>query len=156
LVLYRNPVPCLRAEPAKALRQAQEELAKKGLGFKLFDAYRPFSVTCKMWRAVPDRHYAANPRKGSNHNRGLAVDLTLIDLKTGRELDMGTSFDNFTDSAHHDFKNLPAQVIANRQLLKATMRKYGFGLVPTEWWHYQYHNDADYEVLDLDFGDILN
>ena len=152
-VLYRHPVAYLHPQQAEALKQVQEELHKKGYALKLYDAFRPFSVTCKIWRLVSDRHYVANPRNGSNHNRGLAVDVTLVDLKTGKELDMGTGFDNFTDSAH-DFKQLPGQVLANRRLLRQTMRKFGFGHVPAEWWHYQWHNDADYEVIDLDFDDL--
>lgn len=153
-ILYRHPILCLRVEPANGLRQAQAELNKQGLSLKIFDAYRPFAVTCKIWRLVPDRRYAANPKKGSNHNRGVAVDLTIVDMKTGKELDMGTGFDNFSDTAHHDFYQLPAQVLANRRLLKGIMRKYGFGHVPTEWWHYQWHDKEDYEVLDLDFDEL--
>lgn len=153
-ILYHHPRPYLREAPANALRQVQDELRKRGLALKLYDAFRPFSVTCKIWRMVPDRRYAANPRKGSNHNRALAVDLTIIDIKTGRELDMGTGYDCFTDTAHHSFTQLPEQVLANRKLLKGIMRKYGFGLVPDEWWHYQWPNNDDYEVIDLDFDDL--
>jgi len=153
-ILYRHPVAYLRVGPAYALKQAQEELNKQGLALKIYDAFRPFSVTCKIWRLASDKHYVANPSKGSNHNRALALDLTLIDLKTGKELDMGTGFDNFTDSAHHDFMQLPAQVIANRKLLKSVMRKHGFGMVPAEWWHYQWFDKKDYEVIDLDFDDL--
>ncbi len=153
-VLYHHPVAYLREAPANALRRVQDDLHKQGLALKLYDAFRPFSVTCKIWGMVPDRRYAANPRKGSNHNRALAVDLTIIDMKTGRELDMGTGFDSFTDSAHHSFTQLPPQVQANRKLLKNIMWKYGFGLVPDEWWHYQWRNNDDYEVIDLDFDDL--
>jgi len=153
-ILYTHPVPYLHIAPAYALKQTDEELRKKGLAIKLYDAFRPFSVTCKIWRLVPDRRYAANPMKGSNHNRALAVDLTIIDLKTGKELDMGTPFDSFTDTAHHSFTQLPAQVLANRRLLKGVMRKYGFGIVPDEWWHYQWPNKEDYEIIDLDFDDL--
>lgn len=153
-VLYKHPVAYLHPEPAEALRKVQEELKKKGLALKIYDAYRPFSATCTMWRLVPDRRYSANPRKGSNHNRAVALDLTIINLRTGKELDMGTSFDNFTDSAHHDFANLPPEVLANRRMLKGVMWKYGFTMVPTEWWHYQWRDRAIYEVLDLDFDEL--
>ena len=153
-VLYHHPQAYLRAAPANALRQVQDELHKKGLALKIYDAFRPFSVTCEIWHIVPDRRYAANPRKGSNHNRALAVDVTIVDLKTGKELDMGTPFDNFTDTAHHDFMQLPAQVLTNRKLLKTIMWKHGFGMVPAEWWHYQWKNNDDYEVIDLDFDDL--
>ncbi len=153
-ILYRHPQVYLRSAPAGGLRQVQDELYKKGLALKVYDAFRPFSVTCNIWHLVPDRRYAANPRKGSNHNRGLAVDVTIVDIKTGKELDMGTPFDNFTDTAHHAFTALPAQVLANRKLLKGVMWKHGFGMVPTEWWHYQWKNVDDYEVIDLDFDDL--
>jgi len=118
-VLYAHPVPYLHLAPANALKQVQDELRKKGYALKLYDAFRPFSVTCKIWHLVPDRRYAANPMKGSNHNRALAVDLTIIEMKSGKELDMGTAFDSFTDTAHHSFTQLPPQVLANRSLLKA-------------------------------------
>jgi zinc D-Ala-D-Ala dipeptidase len=153
-ILYTHPVAYLREEPAWALKQIQQDLSKKGLALKIYDAYRPFSATCIMWRLVPDRRYAANPRKGSNHNRAVALDLTIINLKTGKELDMGTPFDNFTDTAHHDFTQLPEQVLANRRLLKGLMWKYGFTMVPTEWWHYQWRNRQDYEILDLSFDEL--
>ena len=153
-ILYRHPIACLRQAPANALLEVQKELHKKGLGLKIYDAFRPFSVTCRMWQLASDKHYVANPRKGSHHNRAIAVDLTIVDLKTGKELDMGTPFDNFTDTAHHDFTQLPAEVIANRRLLKYVMWQHGFNFVPTEWWHYHWRDKSSYEVIDLDFDDI--
>ncbi len=154
-VLYDHPVAYLRETQARSLKLVQEELNKKGLALKVYDAFRPFSVTCKLWRLIGDRRYVANPRKGSFHNRGIGIDVTLIDLRTGKELDMGTGYDCFNDSAHHDFYKLPPQVLENRKLLKNTMRKYGFGMVPEEWWHYQWrYNRENYEVIDLDF-DLL-
>lgn len=154
--LYSNPVACLRVLPARALINAQAALQKKGLALKIWDAYRPFSVSCTMWQVTPDRHYVANPRKGSNHNRGLALDLTLVDLKTGIELDMGTGFDSFSDSASHNFTSLPPNVLANRNLLQNTMRHAGFSSLPNEWWHYSWHNDRSYEILDVNAAALLN
>jgi D-alanyl-D-alanine dipeptidase len=144
----------LRLPAANALRLVQEELATKKLGLKIFDAYRPYSVTERFWELVNDERYVAHPKKGSGHNRGLAVDLTLIDAITGIELDMGTGFDNFTDSAHHRFTNLPATVLQNRTLLKTIMLKYGFQLLETEWWHYYWPNNRNYEVLDISFKQL--
>jgi D-alanyl-D-alanine dipeptidase len=141
----------LREPAAKALEEVQTELSKHGLGLKIFDAYRPYAVTQKFWELVKDERYVANPAKGSGHNRGIAVDLTIISLKNGEELNMGTGFDNFTDSAHQDFMELPSDIMQNRELLRSTMVKHGFKILPTEWWHY-YLNDGDrFEVLDLDF-----
>ncbi|WP_276484586.1 M15 family metallopeptidase [Paraflavitalea pollutisoli] len=142
----------LRTPAARALQLVQQELAENGYGLKIFDAYRPYSVTVSFWELVKDERYVANPAKGSGHNRGLAVDLTIIELSSGRELDMGTGFDNFSDSAHQSFAALPQQVLANRQMLSSTMRKHGFTLLETEWWHYYWPNDRNYEVLDIPFA----
>lgn len=146
----------LRQPAAAALQKVQRDLNQKGLGLKIFDAYRPYSVTIKFWELIKDERYVANPSKGSGHNRGLAVDLTIIDLKNGVELDMGTGFDNFTDSAHHNFEHLREQVLQNRLLLKELMLKHGFKLLETEWWHYYWPNDRAFEVLDLSFKKLGN
>lgn len=145
----------LRLPAARALKQVEDELNMKGLGLKIWDAYRPYSVTESFWELVGDERYVADPRKGSGHNRGIAVDLTLIDLSSGNELNMGTGFDNFTDSAHHDFTSLPPPVSANRLLLKSLMEKYGFLPLATEWWHYSWPNPTSFEVLDLPFKSLL-
>lgn len=139
----------LRKPAAEALAKVQEELKPMGFGIKIFDAYRPYSVTVRFWELIKDEKYVANPAKGSSHNRGLAVDLTVIDLKTKRELDMGTDFDNFTDSAHHSFEKLKPEVRQNRKLLKDVMKKHGFEMLDTEWWHYAWPNTNEYELLDL-------
>ena len=141
----------LRSPAAYALAAVQQELNRQGYGLKIFDAYRPYSVTVAFWELVKDERYVANPAKGSGHNRGLAVDLTIVDQKTGAALDMGTGFDNFTDTAHHNFTQLPQAVLQNRQLLKTTMEKHGFTLFETEWWHYFWPNNRNYEVLDIPF-----
>jgi D-alanyl-D-alanine dipeptidase len=144
----------LRLPAAKALLQVQKDLNRMGFGLKIYDAYRPYSVTEQFWELVHDDRYVADPSKGSGHNRGIAADLTIIDLKTGKELEMPTGFDNFTDSAHHDFMNLPSVVLQNRKLLRETMEKYGFVAFPTEWWHYSLPNPDYYEVLDLSFQQL--
>lgn len=150
-ILYQHPAALLRKTPADALKKVQEELHKKGMGLKIYDAYRPWSVSCILWRQASDKRYVANPKRGSNHNKGIAVDLTIVYLSTGKELNMGTDFDNFTDTAHHSFAHLPHEVLANRRLLKNLMWKHGFNFVPTEWWHYHWR-DKNYAVIDLDFG----
>jgi D-alanyl-D-alanine dipeptidase len=145
----------LRLPAAIALGNVQSELRGKGLGLKIFDAYRPYSVTVKFWELVKDERYVANPAKGSGHNRGIAVDLTIINLSTGVELNMGTGFDNFTDTAHHTFTKLPAEVLQNRALLRTLMEKHGFKAIDTEWWHYFLANGERFEVLDLSFKELL-
>jgi zinc D-Ala-D-Ala dipeptidase len=144
----------LRLPVVKALDSVQQELMKAGYGLKIFDAYRPYRVTQKMWELVHDERYVANPAKGSGHNRGLSVDLTIVDMKTGKELNMGTGFDNFTDTAHHIFSALSPEVISNRILLRSTMEKFGFRRLETEWWHYSWPNDRKYDVLDLEFKEL--
>lgn len=141
----------LRTPAARALQLVQDELALQGYGLKVFDAYRPYSVTVSFWELVKDERYVANPSKGSGHNRGLAIDLTIVELSSGRELEMGTGFDNFSDTAHQSFTALPQPVLAHRQLLSSTMRRHGFTPLETEWWHYYWPNDRNYEVLDLPF-----
>ncbi len=102
---------------------------------------------------VKDERYVANPAKGSGHNRGLAVDLTIVDLKTGQELDMGTGFDNFTDTAHQGFTGSAGHsAYKTVEPLKTMMQKHGFTPLETEWWHYYWPNDKNYEVLDIPFA----
>ncbi len=152
LMYPRNTsVTFLRLPAVLALMNVQAELARKGYGLKIFDAYRPYSVTVKFWELVKDERYVAHPAKGSGHNRGIAVDLTIINITTGKELEMGTGFDNFSDTAHHSFINLPAEVLQNRNLLRSLMEKNGFKVYPEEWWHYSLPDAAKYEILDLEF-----
>jgi D-alanyl-D-alanine dipeptidase len=152
----RSHTAFLRLPAVRALALVQEELSQKGFGLKIFDAYRPYSVTEKFWELVKDSRYVADPHRGSAHNRGLAVDLTVIDKATGTELAMGTEFDNFTDTAHHAFLQLPGPVLNNRSLLKSVMERYGFSSLETEWWHYSWPNDRDYEVMNLSFKQLDN
>lgn len=155
--MYKPPTryTFLRLPAARALAAVQQALNARGYGLKIFDAYRPYRVTVSFWELIGDEKYVANPAKGSGHNRGLAVDVTIIDLKTRRELDMGTGFDNFSDSAHHGFTNLPPAVLQHRKLLKETMEQHGFTILETEWWHYYWPNDRGYEVLDIPFGKLV-
>lgn len=150
-ILYKKPTAYLRLAAAKALKAVANTLQEKGLGLLIYDAYRPYSVTKTMWQIVPDDRYAANPAKGSGHNRGIAVDLTLYDFKTGNPLPMPTAFDDFTEKAHHNYMQLDSVVIVNRALLKTTMEQHGFKALETEWWHYYLPNSNYYELLDFDF-----
>jgi D-alanyl-D-alanine dipeptidase len=153
--LYRNADAFARLPLANALKKINAKLFKIGLGLKIFDAYRPYSVTKKLWKLVHDERYAANPAKGSGHNRGVAVDVTLVRLSTGQELEMPTGFDDFSERAHHDFMNLPKEVLDNRKLLKQTMEEYGLVALSTEWWHYSLPGPVTgYELLDLDFTEL--
>lgn len=150
--LYKNgDATFLRLPAAEALSKVQHELNEKGLSLKVWDAYRPYSVTVRMWELIKDDRYVADPKKGSGHNRGIAIDLTIINNTTGAELNMGTDFDNFSDTAQPGFTHLPEEVLQNRLLLKNLMEKYGFKVLETEWWHFYWSKAADFELMDIDF-----
>ncbi len=125
----------LRLKTVKALIAANKDFQKKGYKIKLYDCYRPLDIQKKMWEIVSNPTYVADPKKGSIHNRGGAVDISLVDI-TGKEVDMGTSFDFFGIMASHNFKQLSKEILSNRTYLKNTMIKNGFNSFDSEWWHY--------------------
>jgi len=131
--VYNISKAFLRLPAANALKKIQEELNKENLGLKIFDGYRPYSVTVKFYELIGDPEFVASPEKGSRHNRGCAVDLTLIDLNTGEEIPMPTGYDDFTEEASHSFNELPEEAIANREKLKKIMTENGFEVYPSEW-----------------------
>ncbi len=143
----------LRKSTAVKLQAVQREIEGMDLGLKVWDCYRPLSVQKTLWEIVPDERYVADPRKGSRHNRGSAVDVTLVDSK-GDELRMPTAFDDFTSRAHHHYMNLPEDAIRNRVLLKSMMEKAGFIPLPEEWWHYDDRDWAEFEIMDVPFQDL--
>lgn len=154
-ILYKNPAAYVRIQAAQALQLIEIDLKEQGIGLLIFDAYRPYSVTKKMWEAVPDNRYAANPAKGSNHNRGAAIDVSLYNLQSGDPLQMPTLFDDFSEKAHHNYMQLPQEILTNRSILKNIMTKYGFMALETEWWHYYLPNAASrFELLDFNFRQI--
>lgn len=137
-----------RVKTAKALIQANSEFMGQGYKIKFFDCYRPNFVQFKMWKIVPNPQYVADPVKGSIHNKGGAVDITLVDFE-GNELDMGTDFDFFGKRAHHDHMDLPENILQNRKLLKETMEKYGFWSIRTEWWHYNLSGSSKDKIANF-------
>lgn len=154
-VLYQDPQAYLRLPAAKALHRAAVKLEKKGYGLWVFDAYRPYAVTVKMWSVVQDNRYAADPRHGSGHNKGICVDLTLYDLHTGLPVPMPTGFDNFTAKAHQGYKDLPVKARQNREILKKAMVDAGFNPLSTEWWHFSYPDPhGKFTLMDLSFAEL--
>lgn len=136
--MYECPRCWLRPEVAKAVLKAHHIFQQMGYGgVKMFDCYRPRPIQWKLWEKVPDPRFVADPRKGSMHNRGAAVDMTIVD-STGQEIEMGTPFDYFGKKAYHNYRDLPDEVLAHRELLKSTMESLGFEPTSTEWWHYAY------------------
>jgi D-alanyl-D-alanine dipeptidase len=125
----------LRLKTVKALIKANNTFIRMGFKIKLYDCYRPLDIQKKMWEIVPNATYVADPIKGSIHNRGGAVDITLVDAN-GIELDMGTPFDFFGVEASHNNTNLSQKIKENRLLLKIIMNENGFNSLDSEWWHY--------------------
>ena len=140
----------LRKSTAEALVKANEAFKQLGYRIKLFDCYRPLSVQKKMWKILPGTHYVANPAKGSKHNRGAAVDLTLVDAQ-GKELNMGTPFDFFGKEAHHSYTEHSKEVLENRKLLKETLDKFNFKSIYSEWWHYEYRPEMQSKVENFEW-----
>lgn len=152
--VYNIARPLLRAPAARALHAVQQELAKQGLGIKVWDAYRPYRVTKQMWDLIRDPDFVADPAKGSRHNRGAAVDLTLVDLATGRELEMPTGYDEFSPRAHHNYPRLGKQAMRHRALLREVMERHGFERFPTEWWHYDFRGWERFDLMDLSLDEV--
>jgi D-alanyl-D-alanine dipeptidase len=150
--MYPQAKAFARLPVVLALKQVEAALKLQGLGLKIYDAYRPYAVTVKFYDLIKDTDFVADPAKGSKHNRGCAIDLTIIDLKTGKELDMPTGFDSFSKMAASNYIDLPKQKIANRALLKSVMQAHGFTELPTEWWHFDYNGWKNYELLDVPFS----
>ncbi|MDN3504785.1 MAG: M15 family metallopeptidase [Rhabdochlamydiaceae bacterium] len=153
--LYSTPLCFLQDEVAKALKQAQNYLRLIGLGLKIFDGYRPLSVQKLLWDILPNPKFVADPHNGASfHNRGAAVDVTLINFETKQELVMPTEFDSFDNRAHSFYPDLPEKVIKNRSLLQYAMTKNGFEVLPTEWWHFNYSGGAKFALLDIPIGEL--
>lgn len=150
-VLYTSPRVFLRLPAANALKKIADELALNGIGILVYDAYRPYAITKKIWDFVKNEDYAASPKTGSRHNRGCAIDLGLYDLKSGKLLPMPTVFDDFSTKAHHDYGDLSIEIRTNRALLRTVMEKHGFISLSSEWWHYDFSGWQNFPLMDIPF-----
>lgn len=148
--LYSTDVCLISRAVAERLVPVQDSLRKLNLGLKIFDGYRPRAIQWLMWEIFPNPIYVADPANGSKHNRGSAVDLTIVNLTTGQELNMGTDFDYFGPEAGHDYTGFPPEILHNRIFLKTIMQNVG-GLTSytAEWWHYEYVTANLYPLLDF-------
>jgi len=146
-VYARRPV-------AEALKKIQAELKAQGLGVKIFDAYRPYKATVKFYEVYRDTTYVASPYRGSRHNRGCALDLTLIDLNSGEELKMPTGYDSFSKAAWPTTPVEDPTIRKNRATLIRMMEKHGFRVNSSEWWHFDFIGWKKFEVLDIDFEEL--
>ena len=153
-ILYPSAKCCLRRSTAEKLAKAQKEFNALGFGLKIFDGYRPLSVQKKMWEVYPHEGYVANPKKGSRHNRGAAVDCTLVNLTNHVELAMPSGYDDFTLKANRDYAGGAPDTIRNRDLLERVMVKNGFDGLPTEWWHFDDVQWKQFDLLDIDCSTI--
>ena len=151
--LYPEARCLLRKETAEKLKRAQSVLQEKGLSLKIFDGYRPLSVQKKLWEKYPVEGFVANPAKGSNHNRGAAVDATLVD-KDGKELPMPSAYDEFSDRAHRNYTGGTPEERKNRKTLEDAMQNAGFIGLKSEWWHFDDTEAKKYPVLDLPFSSV--
>lgn len=153
--VYPEARAFLQKPAAKALVRVHKKLRDQGLGLVIFDGYRPWTITKLFWDVVPEdkRKFVADPAKGSKHNRGCAVDLSIFDLKTGKLVDMPSGYDEFTERSSPDYKGGTEKQRANRELLRKLMEAEGFTVNPNEWWHFDYKNWQDYAIYDISFDE---
>lgn len=155
--LYDQPRAFLVQPAAEALARAHKAAAVEGYGLTIFDAYRPWRITKALWDATPpgpQRNYVANPKKGSKHNRGCAVDLSLHRLDSGALVEMPSGYDEFSQRAHRDFMAASPEAIANRARLERWMEAEGFRGISNEWWHFDFNGWENFPILDIAFDEI--
>ena len=154
--VYAEGRAFLQRPAAEALVRAGKALRTKGYGLLIFDGYRPWAVTRLFWDSVPEdkRAFVADPSKGSKHNRGCAVDLSLYALATGLEVEMPSAYDEMSERAHPDYAGGSAASRNARDLLRAAMEAQGFTVETNEWWHFNYKDWPRYPILDIPFADI--
>lgn len=151
LAVYKQARAFARRPVVMQLKKVQASLAKKGYALKIYDAYRPHTATKILYQKASNKNFVANPRLGSRHNRGCALDLTLISLKTGKEVAMPTPYDSFSAMAAANYQALPPAILKNRNLLIQVMQAHGFRVLSNEWWHFDFQGYRNYDLLDIPF-----
>ena len=136
--IYPTPDLFMRKPAALALKQVAAELKPQGFGLLLFDGYRPYDVTVLFYEEVGDTTFVADPRKGSKHNRGMAIDLSMYDLKTGKPVLMPSEYDEASPRAFHAYMDAPEEALKNRAILRSAMEHAGYQIYPWEWWHFDF------------------
>ncbi|HEY0004856.1 MAG TPA: M15 family metallopeptidase [Pyrinomonadaceae bacterium] len=154
--VYKQARAFLQRPAAEALLRVHRALREKGYGLVIFDGYRPWSVTKAFWDATPEdkKEFVADPRKGSRHNRGCAVDLTMYDLRTGQEVRMPSEYDEMTERSHINYQCATPEAKRLREILRAAMEAEGFNVYEPEWWHYDYRDWKEYPILNIGFKEI--
>jgi D-alanyl-D-alanine dipeptidase len=156
-IIYPKAEAYLQRPAAEALAHAHQALKQKGYGLLVFDGYRPWQVTKLFWKITPkkDRDFVADPRKGSRHNRGCAVDLSLYDLRTGMEVSMPGAYDEASERSYADYSGGTAEQRKARDLLRTTMEANGFTVLQNEWWHFDYRDWRGYRLLNISFDELI-
>jgi D-alanyl-D-alanine dipeptidase len=154
--VYKEARAFLQRPAAEALVHANRALRRKGYGLVIHDGYRPWSVTKIFWDATPDdkKEFVADPAKGSRHNRGCAVDLSMFDLKTGKLVEMPSSYDEMSERSHINYQGGAEESRRLRDMLRAAMEAEGFAVYEPEWWHYDYKDWKEYPILNISFSEI--
>ena len=150
-VMYKQARAFARKPVVEALKKIQKELKLKGYGLKIFDGYRPYAITIAFYQKASDKNFVANPAKGSKHNRGCAIDLTIVNLKTGKDVAMATPYDSFLPAAAANYEPVSNEVRKNRQFLINAMKKHNMNVLDNEWWHYDFSGWQGYELMDIPF-----
>ncbi|SHG76203.1 M15 family metallopeptidase [Pedobacter caeni] len=151
LAVYKQARAFARKPVTNQLKRIQKELRKKGYGLKIYDSYRPYTATKTLYVKASDKNFVANPKQGSRHNRGCAVDLSLIYLKTGKDVPMPTPYDSFSAKAAAAYPDLPESIKKNRDLLIRVMETHGFKVLHNEWWHFDFKGWKNYDLMDIPF-----
>ncbi|MCI0489931.1 MAG: M15 family metallopeptidase [Blastocatellia bacterium] len=154
--VYTEARAFLQRPAAEALSRANRALRKKGYGLVIFDGYRPWSVTKIFWDATPEdkKEFVADPNQGSRHNRGCAVDLSMFDLRTGKEVTMPGGYDEMSERSHINYSGGTEESRHLRDMLRDAMHAEGFAVYEPEWWHYDYKDWKEYPILNISFSEI--
>ncbi len=154
--VYTEARAFLQRPAALALVEVNNELKPLGFGLMIFDGYRPWSVTKTFWDMTPeeDKKFVANPKDGSRHNRGCAIDLSLFEISSGKEVDMTSEYDEMSERSYPDYKGGTDEQRKMRDLLRTKMEAFGFNVYEYEWWHYDYSDWKSYRIQNVKFSDI--
>jgi len=155
--IYSEPRALLQRPAAESLVAAHRRLRELGFGLLIFDAYRPWYVTKLFWELTPDElhEFVADPAKGSGHNRGTSVDVTLFELQNGREVQMPSDYDEFSERSRPSYQAGPEQLLQLRDTLRAAMEKENFVVHPAEWWHFDFRTAVRYPLCNESFSDLV-
>ena len=154
--IYNTAKAFARRPVAEALKKAQADFNKLEVGIKIYDAYRPYKATVKFYELYHDTTYVASPYSGSRHNRGCAIDMTLVELANHSELQMPTEYDSFRREAWPTTPVKDPAIRKNRDLIIRIMEQHGFKVNASEWWHFDFVGWQRFEVMDVDFEELGN